>query len=73
MAELHIRFDEERLRELCDDAVERLKEEGHIWVGEDLIEKLDELEFIRNINYYTNNSAAHDTLERFILSLKGEL
>lgn len=73
MAELSIRFDEERLRELVAEAMERLKDEGYIMIGKDLIKKLDELESIRNINYYTNRCNAHDELEEFIMSLGGEI
>lgn len=33
---------------------------------EDLLELLDSIEYIRNINYYTNNCMAHDEIERTI-------
>lgn len=68
MAQLTYTFkiDEDKMREICDEAVKRLIDCGYLWVDKDLIKKLDELEFIKNINYYTNNCSAHDELERLI-------
>lgn len=67
--ELKIYWDEEKLQELVKEAVNEAKRKGFLWVDNDLISELDKLEFIKNINYYTNNSLAHEQLEALIKSL----